>query len=117
MPQAQKHRHVPAPGWAAPESQAGPRGPGHYFTWVKRKGQNTSARRDKSSHTKQAPFTEQYVNCHRGWQRDKGQHLMPIRFILCLRLKQGSGPNEAGADQPKATQDHRATSAGRVQAS
>lgn len=71
---------------------------------MKRKGQNTSASHDKGSLTKQAPFAEQYVNCHRAWQQDEGQHLMPIRFILCLRLKQGSGPNEAGADQPKAAQ-------------
>lgn len=56
----------------------------------KNKGQNMSARCDKGSHTKQALLTEQYVNCHRAWERGKGQRLVPIRFTLCSRSKQGS---------------------------
>lgn len=74
-------------------SQAGCWGLGQYCTDVKRKEQNTSACHNKSSHTKQVPFTEQYVNCHQAWQYDKGQHIMPIRFILCLKLKQSPSPN------------------------
>lgn len=85
----QKCRRVPLPGRRRVRAR-----PAHRDKVIlhmgKNKGQNMSARCDKGSHTKQALLTEQYVNCHQAWERNKGQRLVPIRFTLCLRSKQGS---------------------------